>query len=254
MKQILLFTIAICMAGSLFAQNEHSPRQFFSVSAGWRMPFFGTGGRQLTDPLLSTSQQVAIFTLGISSEIKNHWGLDIKCSYFEKHNWMNGMESELRETNADALVTVYPVSKQTKMSTWSLMAGPSYHRNYGKNIWIANFWTGIGNQNRQELSVEVKTRGTHDLETWSIRKRHENKTWRAYKNLFSLTLGGKYIRMIGKSVGVCAGLDLQLSQRTADFTVIQTQEITGISTTYQVNGGRAGVAVIPSVGLVKGFY
>lgn len=217
------------------------------------MPFFATGGRQLTDPLLSTSQKAAIFTMGISSEIKNHWGLDIKCSYFEKHHWMSGMEAELQETHSDAFVTVYPVSKRQKMRTWSLMAGPSYHKYYGKNILIGNLWIGIGNQNRQEIGAEVKTQGTHELETWSIRRQTENTVFGIYKNLFSITAGGKYIRMIGKSVGVCVGFDLQMSQRTADLVVIQTQQVSSISTTYMVNGGRAGVAVIPSVGLVKGF-
>ena len=253
MKNLLLFIIAICFSVRITAQNDGSLRQFFSVAAGWRMPFFGSEGRQLTDPLLSSSQQGAIFTLGISSEIKKHWGLDIKCSYFEKQNWMSGMEAELQETNSDAFVTVYPVSKRQKMRTWGLMAGPSYHKNHGKNILIGNLWVGIGNQHRQEIGAEVKTRGTHELETWNIQKQTENTVFGIYKNLFSITAGGKYIRMIGKSVGVCAGLDLQLSQRTADFSVTQTDEITGVSDTYMVNGGRGGLAVIPSVGLVKGF-
>lgn len=253
MKYAIFFVVVFGVSIPLAAQNNNANGQFFSVAAGWRMPFFGTDGKQLTDPLLSTSQQTAIFTMGISSEIKNRWGLDIKCSYFEKQNWIGGMEAELQETNSAAFVTVYPVSKWQKMRTWSLMAGPSYHMNYGKNVLIGNLWAGIGNQNRQEIAAEVKTSGTHDLETWSIRKQQENTVFGIYKNLFSITAGGKYIRLIGKSVGVCMGLDLQLSQRTADFVVTQTQEINRVSTTYMVNGGRAGVAVIPFVGLVKGF-
>lgn len=253
MKHILFLVIAVCMAGPLFAQNEHPPRQFFSVSAGWRMPFFGKGGRQFTDPLLSSSQQAYIFTMGISSEIKNHWGFDMKFNYFEKSNWMSGMEAELLETNPDAFATVYPISQRQKMRTWLIMAGPSYHINRGKNVLIGNLWAGIGNQNRQEIAAEVKTRGTHELETWTIQRQPESLAFKVYKNLFSLTLGGKYIRLIGKSAGVCAGLDLQWSQRTADFSIVQTDQISGISTSYTVNGGRAGLAVIFSAGLVKGF-
>ena len=260
MKKFFLFSMLVVGALSLCAQDtENESRRrtkgdFVFLTAGYQIPLYLHGSKQFTDPLVGFSQQNFVFIPLVSTPLKKGFGFDFRFSYLQSKQWQTKMDNQIRNDHPDDFVKTYIIDRSATMRIWSIMAGPSYRINKGKNIFSFQLLGGFGNQPVKQLAAEFKDMGSNQLVTLDIMKTQEPyRLLNIYKNIYMASAGMKYVCQFHQKWGIFASCDLQLSQREVSYDVTYTLEHTGDVSKYTAEVKKAGFSVTPGVGLVRCF-
>jgi hypothetical protein len=234
--------------------SSSNKRYELFATLGFQMPLYGKDGKAFTDPLAGYSQEAVLFAPLFSTRITTHWAFDIRLSYMRTSYWQRAMERNLLNNQKDIYVTTNPLGGKKKLSMLSVMAGVSYQAGVGRHHAVFNALIGTGNTANQGIGAEVKQAGTNALTTWKIIKVTPAAGEKDLnKNIFLFSAGAKYVYDIGKEWAVFLSADLISTQRTGQWSVEKTNQVTKEVAEYTVKVDKRGFNFTPGVGLVNRF-